>query len=602
MKTGKGRISKKRSGNRGYSSFWVYIPSRISKDIAFPFKDKEEVIVELNGGRLEIRKIYTLHEFTSVFGIEDATIAKIIEDKALLNKTLPFIYFHDKIYSYQDVNQISNRIANGLLKFNKKLKLNNPKVALLFPNCPESLFCWFAVAKVGFLFVPISYLFRRDLLEFVLKNSEADLLIIDYQFLKNIKEIIKSLPRIKKIFIRNAPKGFSFKDKYIDFQEIFSDNVENPNIDIKSFDPLEILYTSGTTGNPKGVLFRNYFTLSGISVGRQLEDLGFNKSSHKIYCPLPLFQGFPRYYVIVPALYYNASIIIAEKFNGDLFWKDINHYKPDGFCYYGAFLSTLVNQHPTEIDRQHSLKYAFGAGASKKIWETFERRFGIQIIEAWSLVEATGLTINKVGSKGGKIGSVGKPVRGFEVKIIDSDGNELPPGRDNIGEICSRMKLPFELEYYNLEEKTPSIIEEDRWLHTDDFGYMDREGFVYFLGRKSDMINREGEIFFAEDIEIVAVSHPLIVESAAFDVSDRISPEKEIKLCAVIKKGASITYEDFYNFLKQNLAYFMVPRYIEFKEELPQNANGFVQKFILKKEWENENNKKNVYDVKAKLS
>ena len=142
MKTGKGRISKKKSGNRGYSSVWLYIPSRISKDIAFPFKDKEEVIIELKGGRLEIRKIYDLHDITEEFGIKDATIPKIIEDKALINKNLPFIYFREKIYSYYDVNQISNRIANGILKFNKKLGIKNPKIALIFPNCPESLFCW----------------------------------------------------------------------------------------------------------------------------------------------------------------------------------------------------------------------------------------------------------------------------------------------------------------------------------------------------------------------------------------------------------------------------------------------------------------------------
>ncbi len=602
MKTGKGRISKKKSGNREYSSVWLYIPSRISKDSAFPFKDKEEVIIELKGGRLEIRKIYDLHVITEAFGIEDATIPKIIEDKALLNKNLPFLYFREKIYSYYEVNQISNRIANGILKFNKKLEVKNPKIALIFPNCPESLFCWFAVAKTGCVLVPISYLFKSDLLEFVLKNSKTEILIIDYQYLNNIEEISDRLTQIKKIIIRNAPKGFNFNNRYIDFQEILSDNVKNPSMDIKSFHPLEILYTSGTTGKPKGVLFRNYFTLSGISVGRELEDLGFNHTPHKIYCPLPLFQGFPRYYVIIPALYYNASIIIAEKFNVETFWKDIDYYKPNGFCYYGAFLSALVNQPPTNIDRNHSVKYALGAGALKKVWETFERRFGIQIIESWSLVEATGLTINKIGSKGGKLGSVGKPVRGFEVKIIDLDGNELPPGRDNIGEICSRMRLPFELEYYNLELENPSKIEEDRWLHSGDFGYKDREGYVYFLGRKSDMIHRNGEIFFAGDIEIVANSHPLIVESAAFEVLNDNLSEKELKLCAVIKKKASITYEEFYNYLKQNLAYFMVPRYLEFKEELPKNANEFIQKFILRKEWDNKSLRKNAYDVKAKLS
>ena len=149
MKTGKGRIIKRKSGNRKYDSFWVYIPSKISRDFDFPFSDKEEVLIDLIGEHLNIRKIYNLSELTKTYDIEDATLPKILESKASLNKNKPFIYYQDKIYTYQEVNIISNKIANTLLKLIRKLQLKNPKISLMFHNCPESLFCWFPSCLPG---------------------------------------------------------------------------------------------------------------------------------------------------------------------------------------------------------------------------------------------------------------------------------------------------------------------------------------------------------------------------------------------------------------------------------------------------------------------
>jgi len=143
MKIGKGKISRKKSGNPGYNTLWVYIPSKIAKDKNFPFRDKEEVLVELKGERLEIQKIYNLSDLTKVYDIEDATLPKMIESKALINRDKPFIYFHDEVYTYEDVNIISNQIANGLIKQIKKLQLKKPNISLIFPNNPEALFCWF---------------------------------------------------------------------------------------------------------------------------------------------------------------------------------------------------------------------------------------------------------------------------------------------------------------------------------------------------------------------------------------------------------------------------------------------------------------------------
>ncbi|MEJ2277157.1 MAG: AMP-binding protein [Candidatus Lokiarchaeota archaeon] len=559
MKSGKGRITKRTSGNRGYKSTWLYIPSKISKDESFPFKNQEKVIVELEGNQLIVKKSYSLSDLTSKYGVPDATLPDLIQSKADSNKSKPFLIFQNQKFSYSKTNQISNQIANGLLKLIENLDLNNPNIAILFPNYPDAIFCWFGIAKTGNLCVPIGNNLNEDYWEYILRNSNSKILFIDYNYYLNLKKILSDLPELKKIILRNAPKGFQFNKKLMSYQEILSDNLKNPNLDISPSQPLEIIYTAGTTGNPKGVIYRNHHTLSGISVGRKLEGIGFNDSEHKIYCPLPLFQSTARYLVIIPVMYYNNIVIISNKFDVSTFWNDINHHKPDGFCYYGAYLSELMNQEPKITDRKHSLKYAFGFGAFRKKWDSFERRFGIEIIEGWGIAESVGLTINNIGSKGGKVGSVGIPVRGYELKIVDPNGNELPPGRNNIGEMIARTKLSIRLEYYNLKNGTNSALEKKGWTHTGDFGYRDKDNFIYFLGRKDDIIHRENETFFALDIERVANGHPLVINSAAFEVDLDSSQNKALKICVEIKKGVALSYQELHSYLKENLAYFMVP-------------------------------------------
>jgi len=600
MKTGKGRITEKTSGNRGYKSTWLYIPSKLSKDETFPFKDGERVLVDVKDNQLIVKKIFSLSDLTQEYGIPDATLPKLVEKKAEYNRDKPILIFPEKIFSYREINEISNKIAHGLLNVFEELNLNNPKIAIFLPNCPEAITSWFGISKIGGITVPINFMLSDNDLEFVLNNSDSEILIIAYKYFKNIKKILNNLKKIKRIIIQNAPVGFEYNRKLLNFKVISSENSENPNVNVKSSQPLEILYTAGTTGHPKGVVYRNHHTLSGISVGTKLEEIGFGEENHKIYCPLPLFQAFSRYLVIIPTMYYNNSVVIPKGFEISRFWDDIKEYEPQGFCYLGAYLLELMDRDPSLNDRNHSLKYAFGFGTFKKIWEAFERRFGIKIIEAWSLVESIGLTINTVGSSGGKTGSIGVPARGYELKILNPEGNDLPAGSNNIGEIVSRTKLTIELEYYNLKSKSSASIGNNRWVYTGDFGYMDHDGFVYFLGRKSDMIQRGDEIFFALDIERVANSHHMVINSAVFEVNIDNTSETALKICIELKKKKSLSYSDFHLYLKHNLAYFMVPRFIEFKDKLPRNVNDLVQKFLLKKEWEDEGSRKSTYDTQTK--
>ena len=599
MKVGKGKITRKKSGGGKYDSAWIYIPSKIFKDKSFPFGDKSEVIIEIKDEKLIISRSYNLYKIMERYEIDDATLPKLLENKAKKNKNKIFLYFLNESYSYEDLNKYSNQIAYGILRIIEELNLKNPKIALLMSNCPDFFFCWFGSIKAGCIFVSVPNILYDNLLEYILSTSGTEILIIDYQFLQNFEEIQHNIPKVKKIIVRNAPKSFKFNNFYIDFQELITLKFENPEIDIKNWHPMEICFTEGTTGKPKAVLYRNYYVMSGISTGNELQQLGFNQT-HKIYCPLPLYLIFSRYLVIFTVIFYDASIIITNSFDVSNYWEDIKKYKATAICYLGVILSELINQPSKITDRNHSIKWAFGIGNLKRWGEIFEKRFGIPIYAGWAFVEGVGITINKIGSRGNKLGSIGKAMRGFEFKIVDKNEKELPLGSNHIGEIACRTILPFELEYYRNTLENVTRISKNRWVLTGDYGYKDNDDFIYFLGRQSDIILKNKEPIFAIDIEEIANNHPNVVESAVFGVPNEEKLEEDIKLCIVLKNKQTITHEEFSNYLFQNMAYYLVPKYIEFKDQFPKNGNGLIKKFILRKEWESENSKRNSWDTEKK--
>ena len=496
------RITVKKSGGNGYLSNWIYIPTKIVKHDLFQYKNNDKVQIEITkDGKLLISKVDELVKLINEYGLENATLPSVIEKKALENKSRPFLYYKDKVFSYKELNEESNRIAHGIINLLEDIGLRNPKktikrqikISLMLPNCPDFIFSWIGIIKSRCIAVPINPALEGNILKEILIESESEVMIIDYQYFETFKKIKDELPRIKKIFILNAPSKFEFNANVLNYNKINTSNIMNPNLKVKDFYQMEILYTSGTTGKPKPLLFRNYYALTGINVGIELNKIGLDENSI-IYCPFPLYHALGQLLGVLPALFYNASIFIPESFTPIKFWKDVKKYEITGFFCFKKFLQQLMDQIPSKTDSNHSVKWVFGFGDLDDIWKSFEKRFGIKIYTSWTLTEAVGITINTIGSKGGKVGSVGKPVSGYEVKVIDSNGNILPPGIGNIGQIVSRSTIPIPLEYYKSKNKSKA---ENSWFETGDYGYKDKDGFFYYVGRESDMITTHKEIFFA---------------------------------------------------------------------------------------------------------
>ena len=598
MKEAKSKITTKKSGNRGYKSAWIYIPSKIYKSDNFPFRDNEEVIIEIEEGSLTISKNDERSRILRSFGIENATLPKLLEIKAKTNKDQPFLYFKDECYSYQEINSNSNKLAHGILELTNQLDLKAPKISLLMETCPEFIFTWFGIAKAGCVFIPIDILLSYELLEHILKDSDTEVLIIDYKFLRKYSKICTNLPKIKKVLIRNAPVDFNFKKHCANFESIITANSQNPKINMHNEDPIEILYSEGVTGKPKGVVFRNVL-LAGIALGYELRGIGFDQAS-KIYCPMSLSSSTAHFFVVLPSIFYDKSLIITEDFNASTFWEEIHKFEPNCFCYYGSHLTNLLYQKPIVNDRVHSIKFAYGFGAGMDLWKTFEERFGIPLHECWSHTEGIGVTINKLGSEGGKIGSIGTPVDFIELKIVDSVRNELPPGPNNVGEIAVRRKSGATFEYYRPPKKTDVKIGKDNWVYSGDFGYIDYDGYIYYKGKRNEIITKMNELIFTKDIERVANSHPNIIESSVIPIWDEDNIHVDFKITAVKVKNRTIIHEELSEYLFRNLAYFHVPRYIEIIEELPKSSGIESLKEFSKQEWKKGDSKNNIWDSQIK--
>ena len=594
MEFGKSKIVEKPSGKGKYKTTWIYVPTKVANDSSFPFKNDEEVLLEIKNDSIIIRRDNVHSRMIKEYGSGNETLPKLLRKKATENSNQVILYYENEKYTFKDINEKSNQIAWGILDLVHKLNVKNPNISLMMGNCPDFLYSWFGIVKSGCVFVPINTALKGKYLEHILDDSDTTILIIDHIFLKQFDELRLKLPKIKKIYIHNAPKDFEFNEDYLDFQLLKSSNVDNPKVSIFEEDPIHIMYTEGTTGKPKGVLYRNVLVTS-INIGYQLKSIGLSYDT-KIYCPMPLFQGAAQFYVIIPSLFYNIPVVLAQNFNVKNFWDDVRTHSHTVFTYYGGYLLYLLYNNPSKFDRKHPLKWAYGFAAGDELWKSFENRFGIKLYECYSHMEGVGITINTLGSYGGKMGSVGKPLDSLDLKIVDPNGNELSPGPDKIGEITVKSRTNVTFEYYKLPEISDVRISDDGWVYTGDFGYIDDDNFLYFKGKKNEIIYRAGEIIYLREIERMANSHPSVYISACIPFVNDLKPKTEVILYVVKLKGSTLTPKKLSDFLFHNLAFYHVPRYIGFLDNLPMSPTTEYLKSEIMNEWENIGSKRKIWD------
>jgi len=500
------------------------------------------------------------------------TLGTLIARKSVENKSRPYLYFRDEEISYEDTNANANRVGNALAKLGV---VKGDHVAIMLHNCPEYLYFWFGLAKLGAVTVTINTQFRGESLKHLIEASDCKLVVIASDLLPQYEEIAPEIKGIERVVLNMTEHVGNANSLDVLLKESSTTSPSDTSL-IDDTEPLIITLTSGTTGLPK--LVRNPHR-AYIVAAQDLVSYSELSSKDRIYSALPLYHVNPQVYCILSALIANASVIVAPRFSASRFWDDVREHQATAFSYVGAVLPILLRQPEQPNDKDVPARKCFGGGAPKDVYEEVSRRFGMEVLELYGMSETgTWNTMNRPGK--GKAGTVGQVRDGFAVSIFDDKDNELPIGE--VGEIAIRPMKPHIMfdGYYKLPEETVRCST-NWWFHTGDLGKVDVDGYYYFCGRKKESIRRGGENITPYEIEREIDKHPAVAESAAFGITDAVM-EEEIKVAIVLRRGQKVSADEIIAWCEARLPKFMIPRYIEFMGKLPKSASEKVQKLALK--------------------
>ncbi|MBW2709134.1 MAG: AMP-binding protein, partial [Deltaproteobacteria bacterium] len=445
----------------------------------------------------------------------------------------PYIMFNKEIISFAAYDQTTCSFANGLLEHGAEA---GDGIAILMGNCPEFLYLFYGMPRAGLYSVPINVSLMGDGLRFILENSDVKYLAIDDILYPKIAEFDSPVKTIKKIFVRRTtdqplPAGT------LDIKELLSAPSEKPAHAVKEGDMSQLLYTSGTTGPPKGVVGRQQ---PGIALWWKMGADTMFTPDDVLYTCLPLFHANALMLTAGFAMAGGRPFGLDTKFTASGFWDRLRYYKATSFNGLGAMIPILMKQPEKETDTDNTVKIVNSAACPANLWEPFEKRFGVKIYEGYGAVDGGGLAITNRGDA--PVGSVGKPAPEIEWKLVDSDENEVPQGE--YGELITKNKNQpvSKVEYYKNPEASTKKVR-GGWIRTGDLFYADKEGYLYFVDRKTDSMRRRGENISSWEVENMVEKYDDVAVCAAFGVPSELG-EDEVMIWVKPKDGLTLDLKD----------------------------------------------------------
>lgn len=489
------------------------------------------------------------------------------------------IIFGQKRINYKKLDELTEHIASGLIKLGIK---KQDKVALFLDNCPEFIISYYAVLKAGAAVVPINYMFKIEEAKFILQDSEAVGIITSRIYVDMAEELRLRVDTLK--YIITTVKA---RDSILDFNSIKKyDTGRVTRISIDPADLAVILYTSGTTGYPKGAMLSHYNLISNA-----MDSAGAIRITYKdtFICILPLFHSFAATVCMNLPLLIGAKIVIMKSIRP--FKRVIRAIRKNRVTVFAGVpsiynilqdikLPKLFNSPLIRIFNPLKICISGAAALPVETFRNFEKKFRTPLLEGYGLTEASPVvTLNplKGERKGGSIGITLS--KNIELKIVDDRGNTLGP--EQIGELL--VKGPNVMQgYYKKEEATRETLK-DGWLYTGDMAKIDCEGYVYIVGRKKEMVNVRGLNVYPREIEEVLYQNSKIKEAAVIGIPD-VHKGEVPKGFVVLKDNETAGEHEIIQYLRERLAPYKIPKYIEFRKSLPKNTTGKILKRILKEE------------------
>jgi carnitine-CoA ligase len=423
------------------------------------------------------------------------------------------------------------------------------RVAIMLPNCPEFLYAHFGAICAGLAPVPVNTAQRGETLAFLLRDSGARGIVIDAALRSQYEG--SGLVEI----VRGSPPAGS---EAIPLSDVLAGPAEEPALEESEGSTFGVLYTSGTTGPPKGVVPTRTDIAPLLAMWQAMEVA----AGETLYTCLPLFHGNPLAISVLGAMFLDGAIAVSERFSASRFWDECREFEAVEFNHVGAVIPILLKQLGRSDDRDNPVRVCLSAGCPPHAWEPFQDRFGVKIVEQFSMVDAPGYLINLDG----RVGSMGKPVAGCEAAILDDASFEMGPGL--VGELGLRAAEGRTHYYLNQPEATDEAFRHG-WFHTGDRAWRDEDGFFYYAGRKKESMRRRGENVSAWEVENVVNQFPGVLESAAHAVPSELG-EDDIKVVVVPREGATVDPAALLDFCAKRMARFAVPRYVELRRDIPK--------------------------------
>ena len=450
----------------------------------------------------------------------------------------------------------ANRLANAL----RRLGLGaDDRVVVLLPNGPEVLQAYAGILKLGAVIVPVVFLLGPEEIRHILEHSGAKLLLTS----PDLAWKAEGWPG-QIVLVGNGTSGTLGWDELVAPEaDVFA------TVDRRPDDLAVILYTAGTTGQPKGVALSHANLLSNARSAASLYELDRTQWSLAV---LPLSHSYGLTLM-------NASHILGTRgvllrwFNPELVLETIQRYRVQQMAGVPTMFVYLLNFADADRFDTSSMKL-WGSGAAPlpvEIVEPFEKRFGGRLLEGYGLTEASPVVSAHRYSGERRLGSVGQPIPGVDVAIVDDDDRALPVGE--VGEVCVRGPSVM-LGYYRMPEETARTIR-NGWLHTGDMGRLDVDGFLYIVERKKELIIRGGFNIYPREVEEVLYAHPAVAEAAVVGMRDAVMGE-DVLAFVVPKAGAAPTAADLMAFCQERLAKYKCPKQVRFVETLPKSPIGKI--------------------------
>ena len=456
------------------------------------------------------------------------------------------------------------------------------RVCLFLPNVPEVLYTWFGLALIGGITVTINTAYRRDEMAFILNNAEASALVAHESLLDVATQAADIAPCVRhRLFVGDdaAPSGWT---KYSDLLAASPEIAALPPVAPTDISMLQ--YTSGTTGNPKGVQVTHQMY---VSAGQGFALWTQATPDDRFFTCLPYFHANAQYYSTMGTLAAGATLVVQDRFSASRFWDQVREARATVVNFIGMMMPVLSKNDPQPDDRNNTVRLFYGSPAfSPEFLNEFEQRFGTDIIVGFGMTETCYGTIETIRGER-RPNSSGQPRQhpdsGFEntVRIVDDAGDPIPNGQP--GEITIRNPATMAGYWRNDAETSASL--RDGWLFTGDLGWLDDDNYLYFVDRKKDVIRRRGENISSQEVEDVIKSHESVLDCAIIAVPSELG-EDEVKAYITPRPGASPQPEDVIYWCADRLAYFKVPRYIEIRDELPRTPSLRVRKDVLRQERE----------------